>query len=651
MLLALISVLFPCLAFSGTELVGTTSSNFIKIPPFARAAGMGEAFTAVADGTCGIYYNPAGITSVLGYEAQFSHISWFQNINYEFLSLVTPFPVTDVGKLGLAFAWFQIDPLTRTTALPSYAPSDLETVDYSSFNEKFSPYDYSVILAYALDIKENFSGGVSIKMISQNIDKYSGANVTADIGFIYKAFFAGTYSRLAVDMTNLGSDLKMHDISFEPPKVFKAGLSNQLPMWNGTMLIAAQALVQADYDPLYSLGFEYWIFDMVALRFGYKLGAFTQPTYGAGFRYNGMEIDYAYVKYDELGDTHRVSLLYSWGTPPVKLKAYPYVFSPNNDRFIDYTYLTPVIKCPEKLKSMKVNIYTGDSKTLLGSIPVADKTLRRISWNGSVNETILPDGVYQASITAEYNNGSSESNRVPVEIDNTPPSMTIDADPKLLKPGQNDSLIVPATFTFFAKDKNKVAKWQFAIWDYNKKLFFSTGGSGEPPLSYIWDGKGVDNQYIKTGELYYYSLITYDSVGNKAQTKPEAVVILLKEIKLSFSSDALFDLGQADVKISAYSVLKTIKDTINQYPDSDIQVNGYTDNIQPKGIKYKDNTELSKARAEAVKFFMVNLLGYDESRIKTEGFGELYPIADNLTEEGRLKNRRVEIVIKSTYYK
>jgi len=229
--------------------------------------------------------------------------------------------------------------------------------------------------------------------------------------------------------------------------------------------------------------------------------------------------------------------------------------------------------------------------------------------------------------------------------------MQIDADPKLLKPGQQDSLIIPATFSFYATDRNNVDSWMFIVWNYDKKIFFTAAGKGDPPISYIWDGKGLDNQYVQTGEVYYYSLMTKDSVGNKAMTKPAPIVILLREIKLTFSSDALFDIGQADVKISAYSVLKTIKNVLDKNPESEILVSGYTDNIQPHGIKYKNNTELSKARAEAVKFFMVNLLGYDGNRIRTEGKGELNPIADNSTDEGRKKNRRVELTIKSTIYK
>jgi flagellar motor protein MotB len=80
-------------------------------------------------------------------------------------------------------------------------------------------------------------------------------------------------------------------------------------------------------------------------------------------------------------------------------------------------------------------------------------------------------------------------------------------------------------------------------------------------------------------------------------------------------------------------------------------VSGHTDNLPTRGIKYRGNTELSRARAEAVKFFMVNLLSMNAAGIKTEGLGDTLPVAPNDTEEGRLKNRRVEITIKSTVYK
>ena len=59
-LAVVIAALWVARISAASDLVGTTASNFLKIPPFARPAGMGEAFAAVSDGTYGLYYNPAG---------------------------------------------------------------------------------------------------------------------------------------------------------------------------------------------------------------------------------------------------------------------------------------------------------------------------------------------------------------------------------------------------------------------------------------------------------------------------------------------------------------------------------------------------------------------------------------------------------------
>ncbi len=638
---------------AGVDIVGTTSMNFVKVEPFARSAGMGEAFTAVADGTYGIYYNPAGLTSVMGYEAQFTHIAWFQNINYELLSIVTPSPFKDSGKIGIALAWFRIGQMNGTSALTDTQLNNLGGVDFSSpeFNQTFSPYDYAVYLAYGLDINDNFSAGLSMKMTSQDIDMYSGWNLTEDLGLMYKLTLNGQYLRAGLDINDIFSpSLSINTSSFQSPWLVNAGLSDQFRLWKGTGLVAAQTIVQQDYNTQYAIGVEYWFYDILALRAGYKFGAFNQPTFGCGAKYYDFEFDYAFIAYDQLGNTNRFSILYSWGAPPVKLKVYPYVFSPNGDKYMDYAYFFPSLKSPENVRSLKLNIYDTAGINMLDSFP-EDKNVKSFKWDGTARGMVLPDGVYQASITADYGSGISESNRVAVEIDNTPPDMRLEANPKILKLNDRNKLLIPATFTFYAHDRNRVLQWQFTIWDYNKKVFFTMNGKGEPPASYVWDGKGTDGRVVTTGEVYYYSFSSWDSVGNKGTTKPEAVVVLLKEIKLTFSADALFDPGRANVKISAYSLLKGLKDILTRNPESLITVAGYTDNIQPGGTKYRNNIELSKARAEAVKFFMVNLLGYDEKKISTVGYGEASPIASNDTEEGRLKNRRVEMMIRSTIYK
>jgi len=651
--IAFISLFLAFNAYADSSLVGTTSTNFLKISPFARAEGMAEAFTAISDGTYGLYYNPAGIGNITGYEVQATHIAWFQDINFEFASFVTPIPhAEDLGKVGISFSWLQVNGMHKTPQLQSYDPSYLNTIDPDNFiNGYFSPYDYSLVVGYGQDLNENFSVGMTLKVDSENIYVYSGMSVATNIGAMYKAELNGNLIRAGLAISNIGSGLKMNTTAFNSPLDLQIGLADQINLFGNPLTISGEVIPQTDYDPICGIGAEYWIDSILALRLGYEFGAFNQPTFGVGLKYNGIELDYAFVSYDELGNTNRISLLYSWGTPPIKLKASPVVFSPNGDGYMDWTYFYPLAKSKDKIQSLKIDIYDETGENLLTTITPKNVLDNYVPWDGKANGVVLKDGVYQAKAVAEYSGGNSESNETSVEIDNTPPDVRVDAEPKLLKPGEQSSLIVPATFTFYAHDKNGIGSWQFAVWDKDKKLFFFTKGKGEPPLSYIWDGKGNDGSYVNTGNLYYYSFIAYDTVGNKGQTPLDAEVVLLREIKLTFSSDTLFDLGKADVKISAYNILKTMKDTLDKYPESDITVVGYTDNTQPTGEKYTTNEELSKARADAVKFFMVNLLGMDENRIRTEGKGEANPIASNDTDEGKQKNRRVEVIIKSTIYK
>ena len=84
-----------------------------------------------------------------------------------------------------------------------------------------------------------------------------------------------------------------------------------------------------------------------------------------------------------------------------------------------------------------------------------------------------------------------------------------------------------------------------------------------------------------------------------------------------------------------------------KYKGYSIEVEGHTDNVPvTKGNnKYKDNNELSSLRALSAFYYLVNEKGLDPSVVKYSGRGQYNPIASNRTEEGRQKNRRVEIKI------
>jgi len=110
---------------------------------------------------------------------------------------------------------------------------------------------------------------------------------------------------------------------------------------------------------------------------------------------------------------------------------------------------------------------------------------------------------------------------------------------------------------------------------------------------------------------------------------------------VNFSSQLLFDTGAAQLQPGAYDRLRTLANTLNNYPKSSVIIKGHTDSTGDERF----NQRLSEDRADRVRTFLISE-GVAASRISAIGFGETMPVTTNSTEAGRAQNRRVEIEIR-----
>jgi outer membrane protein OmpA-like peptidoglycan-associated protein len=102
-----------------------------------------------------------------------------------------------------------------------------------------------------------------------------------------------------------------------------------------------------------------------------------------------------------------------------------------------------------------------------------------------------------------------------------------------------------------------------------------------------------------------------------------------------------FDLGSARLTAQSAIVLDRLVKTLNDNPDLNIAIAGYTDNSGDRGY----NKTLSKARANSVLQYL-GKAGIDTKRLTAEGFGDAKPRADNRTSAGRKQNRRIEVTAR-----
>ncbi|MBR1774194.1 MAG: OmpA family protein [Bacteroidales bacterium] len=152
--------------------------------------------------------------------------------------------------------------------------------------------------------------------------------------------------------------------------------------------------------------------------------------------------------------------------------------------------------------------------------------------------------------------------------------------------------------------------------------------------------------YIDDVELY--CLTCQSAIENNDATNGKSEVTANNPVdtveysvgKTVVLENIFFDFDKSVLLPQSYVALLQLTNLLNDNPKMKIELSGHTDN---KG-KDKYNEKLSEERAKAVYEYLI-VRGIDKKRLKYRGYGAKHPIADNKTEDGRAKNRRVEFTI------
>ncbi|MCG3204748.1 MAG: hypothetical protein KCHDKBKB_01464 [Elusimicrobia bacterium] len=271
----------------------------LTLPGEAKGAAMGEAYSATATGASALWYNPATLSRREGRSMSLMHTSYLEKITFNTLAFALPFGFQNAVGVGLSYL--------NTGTIPSYDNTGLAA-------DSYSPNDICVRLGASKSFFMT-SVGMSIFYLKSTIVE-SAATAGVNFGLHH---LRGPCS-LALSVENVGGKLKYRSMEEELPLRMRGGTSLRIfprLIWN------VDVIKPKTGHPWLATGTEYK-FDWgetrdVSFRGGYNTQAngdvegLSGFSAGAGFGFSGSSLNYAWVPFGDLGQTHRLSLDVQFG--------------------------------------------------------------------------------------------------------------------------------------------------------------------------------------------------------------------------------------------------------------------------------------------------------------------------------------------------
>ena len=181
----------------------------------------------------------------------------------------------------------------------------------------------------------------------------------------------------------------------------------------------------------------------------------------------------------------------------------------------------------------------------------------------------------------------------------------------------------------------------------------TTAGQGNVNVSKLVDEINMSNKYIqeliasksKSDSLNMVLTNNLTRSLSREEMKDVDVKVLKGVVYISLSDNMLYKSGGYEISDQAGETLSKIAKIISDYKDYDVLIEGNTDNVPISRENIRNNWDLSTLRASSVVMALQNNYGVDPKRLTAGGRGEYNPIASNATPDGKIRNRRTEIII------
>jgi len=295
------------------EKVGTTSFQFLKVWPGARGSALSGAYSTLANNSEAVFWNPAGLAKVQGFDASVNYIDWFLDIKHYALSAA--YNLGDFGTLG-----FQ-------AVMADVGVIEVTSVDRLGFvngvynpgltGQTFSPSSFVAGLSYATRLTDKFSFGITVKYVREDLVYEKADAIVFDGGLTFETGFRSIV--IGASVRHFGPEVKFIDKTYPLPQTFNIGISTYLfsandpliaSLGDHSLLFSYDMIQPRDYDQVHSMGMEYSFKNLVFLRGGYTFNSDQEGlSAGLGLLINHYRLDYAYSNYGTyLNSVHRITI-------------------------------------------------------------------------------------------------------------------------------------------------------------------------------------------------------------------------------------------------------------------------------------------------------------------------------------------------------
>jgi len=275
---------------------GTTGASFLKVGVGARELALGSAASVLTEGANAANWNPGKLAEVKGKSLSASYNMLFIDESQGALSYATPLS-GGAGVVGAGLNYLTVSNIEK------------RLTDTDAADSKFSNNNMAFTLSYARpEVRPGLALGANLKYISQKLDTADDKAVALDLGSTYKFNDAWT---AAFVVQNLGSSIGPDKL----PLTLKGGAATSF--LDGKLAAGADLDWLANDERFYlALGAEYLLNKNFAFRAGYQFGRGADELgsslvglgAGLGLKFDRFSLDYAYVPFGDLGDTHRMTL-------------------------------------------------------------------------------------------------------------------------------------------------------------------------------------------------------------------------------------------------------------------------------------------------------------------------------------------------------